>query len=159
MLSLLSTLIPIHISDIFIDVNMSVAIFVNILEGLLYNNVSHVLRIFRVKEGCELLNVKLSTVVKIGHRPAPLVTCFHLLIRESMFFLLSIFFIKEPIDILPVLLPTDGVLPIRLVTGPLALHIIIHIPGLSELNPLGKFVLTDNPICILVNPVHNDPPC
>ena len=100
---------------------MSVAIFVNILEGLLHNNVSHVLRILRVKEGSELLkghfrqqywqevfqacvmylNVELSTVVKIGHRPAPLVTCFHLLIRESMFFLLSIFFIKEPIDILP----------------------------------------------------------
>ena len=34
---------------------MSVAIFVNILEGLLHNNVSHVLRILRVKEGCELL--------------------------------------------------------------------------------------------------------
>ena len=51
--------------------------------------------------GWSYLNVELSTVVKIGHRPAPLVTCFHLLIRESMFFLLSIFFIKEPIDILP----------------------------------------------------------
>ena len=47
------------------------------------------------------LNVELSTVVKIGHRPAPLVACFHLLVRESMFFLLSIFLIKEPIDILP----------------------------------------------------------
>ena len=85
----------------------------------------------------------------------------------------------------PVLLPTDGVFPLRLVTGPLALDIIIHIPrhqqsylflistvdsldlyvplnlrplvkpGLSELDPLGKFLLTDNPICILVNPVLN----
>ena len=32
----------------------------------------------------------------------------------------------------PVLLPADGLLPIRLVTSPLSLHVLRHIPGAME---------------------------
>merc|ERR1719239_1599029 len=50
MVPILSSLIPVHVPNVFINIDMSVSILIYVLKSLLDDNVSHVPRIFGMEE-------------------------------------------------------------------------------------------------------------